>query len=231
MTESSRTGQVTDVEHFWGLLEPIQQEVLRRAGRWHAHPAGSVLIREGDAAESVLVLLSGRVKVVAVGRSGHQTLLAIRVPGDILGELAAVDDRHRSATVIAADAVEVLRIPVPAFVEILRAHGAISYSLLRVVSTKLRSANARRVETGETTIAQRVSTTLAELAADHGTIVAGEITIMIPLSQEELAMMVGASREAVVRALRELRATGLIRTARRQITLLRPDLLSRPHTD
>jgi CRP/FNR family cyclic AMP-dependent transcriptional regulator len=212
-------------ERFWNLLDLPQREVLEKAGHRHVHPAGTVLLSEGSEAESVLVLLAGRVKVVAVGVRGHQSLLAIRLPGDVLGELAAVDERRRSASVVALEPIEVLRIPLAGFVDILRSQPGIAYALLRVVSTKLRIANLRRVQTGETTVAERVAVTLAELAADHGRLQSSEITITLPISQDELAHMVGGSREAVVRALRVLREEGVVRTERQQVTLLRPDLL------
>jgi len=96
-----------------------------------------------------------------------------------------------------------------------------------VVSTKLRIANQRRLETRQAGTSQRVAAALAELATEHGTPSAGAITISLPLSQEELAMMIGASREAVVRALRELRELGAIRTGPpRRITILRLDVLA-----
>jgi CRP/FNR family cyclic AMP-dependent transcriptional regulator len=211
---------------FWDLLDQQQRQTLREAGRRHEHPPGTVLLSEGEDAESVLVLLSGRVKVVALGASGHQSLLAIRIPGDILGEMAAVDERQRSASVLAVDPIEVLRIPLAAFTTILRSHPEITYALLRVVSTKLRLANHRRVQAGETTVTERVASTIAELAVGHGHLGADGITITLPISQSDLAHMVGGSREAVVRALRTLREEKIIRTQRQQITLLRPDLLA-----
>lgn len=225
MTPDLQPANEQRADRFWDLLDPAQRAVVQRAGVRHGHPAGTVLLREGEPAESVLILLSGRVKVVAVGASGHQGLLAIRRPGDILGELAAVDNRPRSATVVASESVDVLRVLVPDFIDILKTHAAIAYALLRVVSTRLRVANLRRVENGETTVAQRVAITLAELAVDHGTLADGTVDITLPLSQDELAMMVGASREAVVRALRVLRSEGIINTGRQRITLLRPDVL------
>lgn len=212
-------------EHFWPLLGSDWQQLLLRSGSRHEHPAGTVLIREGDSADSVLVLLSGRVKVVTTGWSGHQGLLGIRMAGDIVGEMAAIDNRRRSATVIAIDPLSVLRIPVSEFIEIIRTHADVSYTLLRVVSTRLRISDRKRLESGEATTAQRVATTLAELAADHGIVDAGQVTISLPFSQDELAMMVGSSREAVVRALRDLREEGIIKTARQRVTVLQPDIL------
>ena len=216
---------MTATEHFWSLLNHEHQQLLLDRGHRHDHPAGTVLIRMGDTAESVLVLLTGRVKVTTTGVSGHQGLLGIRVAGDIVGEMAAIDDHPRSATVIAVDRLSVLRIPIRDFVEIIRTRAAVCHALLRVMTTRLRASDQKRLESGEATTAQRVAAALAELSADHGVMEAGQLTIALPFSQDELAMMVGASREAVVRALRDLRSQGIIRTSRQRITVLEPDTL------
>ena len=210
---------------FWEMLRPAERSVLLSIGVRHGHPAGTTLLREGEPAASVLVLLSGRVKVIATGASGAQGLLAIRAPGDVLGELAAVDEGMRSATVVAVDPIDVLRLPVARFQEILRTEAGVAYALLRTLSTKLRLADRRRVELSEPTN-RRIATLLSELAVDHGVIDAGAITISLPVSQDDLAMMIGASREAVVRALRELRSDGVLSTGRQQIVVLLPEELA-----
>jgi CRP-like cAMP-binding protein len=227
MVSAGLAATTEDAEHFWALLDPAHRRLLIAAGRTHEHPAGTILIHEGDSADSVIVLLSGRVKVIATGVTGHQGLLGIRTAGDVVGEMAAIEARRRSATVIAIDRLRLLRIPVADFVRLIRSEAGISYALLRVVSKRLRSSDRKRLESGESTTAQRVATALSELCVDHGVLKAGQVTISLPFSQEDLAMMVGASREAVVRALRELRAAGIIRTARRRITVLQPDALGR----
>lgn len=210
---------------FWDLLDPGGRSVLVRIGVRHAHPAGTTLLREGEPAASVLVLLSGRVKVIATGASGAQGLLAIRGSGDVLGELAAVDEGTRSATVVAVDPIEVLRFPVARFQDVLRTEAGVAYALLRTLSAKLRLADRRRVELAEPT-KHRLAALLSELAVDHGVLDAGAITISLPVSQDHLAMMIGASREAVVRALRELRSEGIVSTGRQQVTVVRPELLA-----
>lgn len=67
--------------HFWDLLDESARAVLASSGVRHGHPAGTTLLREGELANSVLVLLSGRVKILATGVSGYRGLLAIRTPG------------------------------------------------------------------------------------------------------------------------------------------------------
>lgn len=182
-------------------------------------------MHEGASARSVLILRSGRVKVVSTGRNGRRALLAIRVPGDVIGEMSAVDGRPRSATVVALDLVHLLRVPDESFARLLTAQPGVTLGLLAVVVGRLRLANARRTEYGDTTVADRLVLLLAELAERHGEMGPTGITLGLPVGQEELAEMVGGSREAVVRALRALRADGILATGRQRITILQPELL------
>lgn len=210
---------------LWELLDERQRTVLVAAGSRHDHPVGTVILSEGAPSGCALILLAGRVKVLATGLGGRQSVLAIRVPGDVLGELAAIDGKPRSATVIAVDAVRVLRIPAATFNAILHTHPGIAHAVLRVVASRLRMSDRRRVEYSETTVAQRVAATLAELAAEEGALLSTGLEITLPYSQEELAKMVCGSREAVVRALGELRRQGVIATGRRRIIVRQPEVL------
>lgn len=231
MTKTAGTGTVSDMPappsppRLWDLLAADQRAALTARSTRHTHPLGTVLLREGEASRAVLVLASGTVKVVATGIGGHRALLAIRVAGDVLGELSVLDGRPHSATVVAMGPVELLRITSDDFGALLRDRPGVAYALLQVLSGRLRLANLRRVQQIETTAAQRVATALAELAADHGTLGEDGVAIVVPLSQDDLAMMVGASREAVVRALRTLRDERVIRTGRQRITILQPEAL------
>lgn len=225
--EGSRDHPVR-AERFWDLVGPQDRLTIERAGTRASHPRGTMLLREGEPAGSVLILLSGHVAVVATGIGGRQSLLAFRGPGDVLGELAAVDHGVRSASVSTLEPVDVLRVPVADFVALLTSRVSVTYALLRVVGSRLRVTNVRRVEHRDRTTTQRVSALLAELAVDHGRPRPGSMVIDLPFSQQELAVMAGASREQVVRALRLLRDEGAIGTGRRKISILRPELLG-PH--
>lgn len=210
---------------FWELLTAGQRAAVERAATRHDHPAGTVLILEGATARSAFVLRSGRVKVVATGRTGRQTLLAIRVPGDIVGELAATDGRPRSASVVAIDPVSLLRLSAHDVTTLLTGQPGIALAVLTVVVDRFRLANTRRIQYAETTVAQRLAILLTELADQHGQLDAQGITITLHFGQDDLADMVVGSREAVVRALRALRDSGIISTGRQRLAILEPELL------
>lgn len=222
---SSVTSDSLSPGTFWALITPAERDSVTLSATTCHYPARTTILRVGAAPGSALVLLHGRVKVVSTSPRGYRCILAIRVPGDIVGEMATVSHQPRMASVTAIDGVTALRIPAEKFVTFLRTPH-ISQVLLQVVSDRLRNASQRRAEFGDTTAAQRLNVLLAELAASHGDASDDKIAITLPFSQEELAGAIAASRKAVVRALGELRDTGIISTNRQQIVILRPDALS-----
>lgn len=177
--------------------------------RW---PAGSVLFHEGDRADRVLLVRTGRVKIVATESNGSETLLALRGAGELVGEMAAIDGAPRSGTAVALGEVECAVVAADRFREVLRAEPEVALALLGVVAARLREAEGRRVEHGALDTVQRLARRLVELAVADP-VVAG-------LNQDDLAALIGASREAVAKALQALREAGLVRTGRRSIEVL-----------
>jgi CRP/FNR family transcriptional regulator, cyclic AMP receptor protein len=146
--------------------------------------------------------------------------VAVIGPGELLGELSAIDGEPRSATATALEPLEVHVLTSDEFVALLEKSPAATLGILRSVIGRLRDSDKRRVEFGALDTVGRVGRLLVELAERYGEEVDGAIRIGLPLSQEELAGWAGASREAVVKALRTLRARGWIETARREIKVL-----------
>jgi CRP/FNR family transcriptional regulator, cyclic AMP receptor protein len=204
---------------LWELLDERQRQVIRAAAEARGFPAGTVLIREGDPAAWVLILTSGRVKVVSATPGGHDAVLAVRGPGDILGEMAAMDGNPRSASAIAVEPVTALWLAADAFAQLLRDHPGIAGVLLKIITARLRYANTRRAEFGDSTAAERIAALLAELAARYGTPVSGGILISLRINQSDLASLAATSREAVTRTLRAMRSNGLISTGRRRLVI------------
>ncbi|WP_082875447.1 Crp/Fnr family transcriptional regulator [Nocardia pseudobrasiliensis] len=191
--------------------------------RW---PIGAVLLREGDVSDHVLVIESGRVKASSAAPSGRQVVLGIRGPGDLLGELSAIDAGMRSATITAISPVVATTLQGSAFRALLISDGALTFELLRTVVTRLREADRQRLDYGAYTVTERLARLLLEYARRYGRPEADRVVIDLPLTQTELANAANASREAVAKAFKYLRAIGAIRTARRRVELLRPDLLA-----
>jgi CRP/FNR family transcriptional regulator, cyclic AMP receptor protein len=212
---------------FLAVLDPDQWKALERVGVRRRFRRGQALFHQHGSPDRVIVVLRGRVKVSRLTEEGKEIVLAFRGPGDLLGELSAIDAEPRSATVEAIEPVEALAVSSRDFRSFLIAHPEVALVLLRMISHRLRDADRVRVEYGAHDTVGRVSARLVELADQYGEPVPRGIQIGLALSQEELAGWTGASREAVARALRTLREAGWVVTERRRITVLDLDALRR----
>ncbi|WP_331164307.1 Crp/Fnr family transcriptional regulator [Pseudonocardia sp.] len=204
---------------FLSLLTEAERADLMRRGRRRQWERDETVCTEGERTDWVLVLLSGWAKVSSATARGSEVLLAVRGPGALLGELAAIDHQPRSATVTALERLTALVVPVAEFTAHLEANGRVSFLLMRLLTERLRDADRKRIEFGAHSTTGRVATRLVELAERFGQRTATGLRVAVPLSQDELAGWTGASREAVSKALGVLRAYGWISTGRRQIVV------------
>jgi CRP/FNR family cyclic AMP-dependent transcriptional regulator len=202
---------------FMSLLTPEEVETVRASGRPRRWDRGATVMSEGDTSDWVLVLTAGRVKVSSHTASGTEVVLAIRGPGALVGDMSAIDGGPRSGTVTTLEPIEgfVIR----DFSNFLRQHGRIAVLLMKLIISRLRDADRKRIEYGAFDTTGRVATRLVELAERYGEPNNGGVRVALPLSQDELAGWTGASREAVSKALRSLRDRGLIETGRRRVII------------
>jgi CRP/FNR family cyclic AMP-dependent transcriptional regulator len=212
-------------DEFLDRLTRDEVADLRNRARRRRWARGAILMHEGERSDWVMVLLSGRAKVSSFSRDGSEVVLAVRGPGALVGELAALDPRPRSATISALEPLEALILPPKEFRAFLQANGRVAFLLLRMLTRRLRDADRKRIEFGTYDTTGRVAQRLVELASRFGEQDDAGVRITLPLSQEELAGWTGASREAVSKALRVLRDRGWIITGRRAITVLDLDSL------
>ena len=208
-----------DTAFVWALTAD-ELEALSDLGRRQRYAKGAPLFVEGEQSDRVLAILDGRVKVSLVTPDGKEVVLAVRGPGDLLGELAFIDGEPRSASATALDPVSSIVIPAEDFTRYLEKHPRIALLLLRMVSRRLRDADRKRAEFAAFDTVGRVASRLLELAERFGEPSGPDgILITLPLTQEELAGWTGSSREAVSKALSTLRSLGFIETRRRAITI------------
>ena len=209
-------------------LDPEAASTLRGLGTRRHLRKGATLFVEGDASDRVFVLLRGRGKIFTTDREGREAVLAIRGAGDLLGELSAIDGLPRSASAGALEALDVLAIGGDAFRHALDTVPSLARHVLTGLVARLRDADRKRAEFGGADATRRVARRILELSARYGEEQAdGTITVALPLSQEDLAAWTGASREAVSRAVGELRRAGLIDNGRRSVAVLDPTGLRR----
>ena len=215
---------------FLGTLGPGDIETLTAWGHPRRYARNATIFHEGEDAAHVVIVRSGRVKISSFTRDGKEIVLAVRGPGELLGEISAIDGEPRSASASALEQVEALAVPVEDFRTFLITRPRIAFSLLQTLTGKLRDADRKRVEFGAYDTVGRVSRRLVEMADRFGEEQGDGVRITLPLSQQELAGWTGSSREAVSKALHLLRERGFIETARRGITVLDLPALQRRAT-
>jgi CRP-like cAMP-binding protein len=198
---------------FLARLTEADLATLQRTGTIVRYEAGREIFAEGADSDHVVALTAGRVKITCIDSDGRESLLALRAPGDLLGELSAIDKLPRSANAYALEIAEAIVVDAAAFTEYLRDHPAAAFALLEILTSRLRESDRRRIEFGSQSCLARVAGRLLELHDRFG-------ASSLRLSQEELAAWVGASREATAKALALLRSMGVINTARRQVEVL-----------
>jgi CRP/FNR family transcriptional regulator, cyclic AMP receptor protein len=204
---------------FLGVLSEAERAELTAVGTRRRHQRGTALFHEREASDRVVIVLAGRVKVSTATEDGKEVVLAFRGPGDLLGELSAIDGEPRSATVSALEPTEVLVVAASSFRAFLEAHPRVALLLLEMLARRLRDADRKRVEFAAHDTVGRVAGRLVELAEEHGRAVDGGVEITLPLSQDELAGWTGASRESVGKALHVMRSLRWVETGRRRITI------------
>ena len=224
MAQQEHDGRYDDDEvAFLDVLDEEQRAWLHERGVVRSFPQATALVHEHDDSDRVLFVLTGRVKIASTSEDGRERVLAFRGPGEVLGELSAIDGKPRSATVLAVDPVEALVVPAADFRSFLERSPKIAYYLLQKVVARLREADRKRVEFGTTDTIGRVAARLVELSERYGKRTPEGVRIDLPITQEELASWVGSSREGVNKALHTLRQLGWVEVERRSFTVLDMD--------
>jgi CRP/FNR family transcriptional regulator, cyclic AMP receptor protein len=204
---------------FLDRLTPEQLQALRAIGIQRAYPRGAALFHERQGSDRVILILSGRVKLSSLSDDGKEALLGIRGPGDLIGEMSALDGEPRSATATALEPVDALAVPPERFEQFLRQNPDVSLLIIRLLSQRLRDADRKRLEFAAQDTMGRVAARLIELADRFGVETADGLRIDLPISQEELAAWTGCSREAVTKALHSMRELEWLETQRRAVVL------------
>ncbi|GAA1104630.1 Crp/Fnr family transcriptional regulator [Nocardiopsis composta] len=218
---------------FGALVSDDQWTLFLRAGSTRKFADGEPIIRQGEREDVVHMLAEGTVKVTAVRPDGIEALLALRGPGEALGEMSALTGRARSATVAASGGPCTTRVLSGHQFRLLlhrqELHGALLEHLV------LRQTEGESVRTEITVLpsGQRIAAALLRLAALTGTDVGAApggkrgVVLRLGLSQREIGDWVGLSRASVAAEFRRLRDCGVIRTGRQYIAVLDVDRLRR----
>jgi CRP-like cAMP-binding protein len=212
------------------LLRDLPAESLERlasVARRRTYRRGQVIVHEGDPGDSLYVLESGRVKVLSYAGSGRETIFDILGPGECFGELSLIDGQPRSATVETLEPVEAAVLQRSDFLDVVRSNTECLDHLLTALTSKIRQLSETVTDLAFLDLEGRLAKKLLELAAEHGREAEGAIEIELPITQEELAAMIGATRTTVNELLGRYEARQAIARRGRRIAILDQALLRR----
>lgn len=201
---------------FLDTLTEEARTAFVRLGARCVFAVGDVLIREGDYAAELMVLHKGVVKVTGRLDGHHVALMDIKIEGDVVGEVAAMDLGPRSATVTACGDVVASVIPSHELLPFLRSNPEVEMAFNRVIGGRLRRSDRWRRDFCRYPVLVRLARVLVELALSHGKPGRKAMRIDVNLSQSEFAALVGSTTKTVQKMLAQLRTDGLISTGERQ---------------
>ena len=207
-------------ETFLARLSESSRQVLLALGVMHTYSANHVMMRQGESGNLILVVIHGLVKVSARAENGTESLLAVRVRGDVIGDMAVLDGSTRSATATTCGVTVARLIKGDIFLDYLRRHSSAALTLSTLMSDRLRWANQRRLEFAGYDSDVCLARLLLAVAARHGRPSPEGIDLGIPLTQVELGGLIGAKESTVQKILRDLSARGLVRTGHRRVIIV-----------
>jgi CRP/FNR family cyclic AMP-dependent transcriptional regulator len=202
-----------DVPLFEGLAERDLQAISAHAVTRDV-ARNTVLMRQGESPASLYVVLSGKVRVSVSDEDGRELVLATLGPAETFGELALIDDEPRSATVAATEESRIAVVSKDDFKRCLSRNPEIAINLLKHLSRRLREVNETAKGFALLDVQGRVVQLLRRLARDHD----GRL-ISDPVTHQEIANMVGASREMVSRVIGSLKSEGLVQVEGKRFIL------------
>ncbi len=188
---------------------------------------GQILFHEGEPGDSLYIVLSGKVKLGRRASDGRENLVAVMGPSDQFGELSLFDPGPRTSTAVVVTDGRVARLPKAALQKWVEERPQIAMQLLRVVARRLRRTNTMLADLIFVDVPGRVAKQLLQLAQRFGSVEGGQLRVTHDLTQEELAQLVGASRETVNKALADFAARGWLRLEGKSVVILDRERLSR----
>jgi CRP/FNR family transcriptional regulator len=212
--------------HFLFLgLNPDEQRRLLGQMSEGRYDEGSFIFMEGEPAERLVLVISGRVKMVKHSPDGHETILAMFDAGQIVGEVGVLAGGEYPATAQAMEPTTTLSLARRTYVELVRSHSALAWALIEELGHRLQRAHETIRSLAVEKVEQRVARLLLRLAAASGKKENGSVLITIPLTRQEIADMAGTTVETAIRTMSKLRRLGLADDGDTGIRLLRPHQL------
>jgi CRP/FNR family cyclic AMP-dependent transcriptional regulator len=214
-------GPQLDRVSLFANLDPSSLQQLAQVMRRRTFRPGEAIFHRDDPGQVLYIIKDGRVRIRLTSAEGQEVALAVFGAGESFGEMAILDGQPRSADAIAIDKVEVYTLQRTDFVQVVRNHPDIAIELMRLLSERIREANQMVEDLIFLDVYGRVAKKLLELSEEYGITTDEGVRIDLRLTQQELASMVGASRESVNKVMGYFTNKSYISTDKHKITILR----------
>lgn len=205
-------------------LTPDGRARLLAGTRRKTYARGEAIYRPGEPADRVWIVENGRVKIVRTHASGSDTIVGIRVAGDIFGERSAIEaGAKRTSSAIAIEPATIASIAAAAMAALLEKDADLAWAFTRGVARRLAETERELAELAGKSVAGRLVDTLGRLASAYGVEEEnGTVRIGINLTHRDLADLIGTSRETLTKELSVLSDVGLVRVTHKSVTLVQP---------
>jgi CRP/FNR family cyclic AMP-dependent transcriptional regulator len=205
---------------FFTQLSDKELDLIRGNAAEKSYPKTAVVLTEGEMGDSLYMIVSGKVKVFIGDEEGREIILKILGPGAFFGEMSMIDKQPRSASVTTIEPSTFLVLTHVGFERCVESEPRIANVVMQMLAQRVREADRKIGTLALMDVYGRVASTLLELSVyNNGKLVVGE-----KLSQQDLANMVGASREMVNRILKDLSDRGFISIESKSITIINREL-------
>ncbi|MEI6041230.1 MAG: Crp/Fnr family transcriptional regulator [Actinomycetes bacterium] len=226
-TKEASDEAVVRTAPLFSALDDESAATLRASMTMVKVPKGNTLFKEGDAGDRLFVVVEGKLKLGTSSIDGRENLLSILGPGEMFGELSLFDPGPRTATATAVTDARVLALAHDQVIGLVTQHPQVSLELLARLAQRLRRTNEVLADLVFSDVPGRVAKALMDLGSRFGVQKDDGLHVNHDLTQEELAQLVGASRETVNKALADFAARSWVRLEPRAVVVLDYERLSK----
>jgi CRP-like cAMP-binding protein len=191
------------------MLTPPQAESLAESVSKRRYKRGEILVTQGNKSNALYIVLAGRARVVMTDSKGREVILATMRAGDYVGEMSLIDGEPHSATVVADQQVDALILGRDDFLRCLTENSAMSFVVMQELVQRLRKSSQKISSLALVGVYGRVAMVLLDSAAADER---GALVIREKVSKQDIAKMVGASREMVSRVMKDFEEQGFIQS-------------------
>jgi len=224
LSQSEKT-RLFEGHALFGQLSAEDIDALLSHARFHHHHTGELIFAKGSPGRSMMAVLEGQIRISSTAAGGREVVLAILHPGEIFGEIALIDGGERTADATAMTDCDILIVDHRDFIPFLERRGDLCVKLLRILCRRLRQTDEQVEAALFERLEGRVAKALIRLAAEDGNGQKPGSPVRLRVSQQELAGMVGASRESVNKQLHVWQRGGFLQLGKRLIVIRDPSAL------